>query len=159
MKGGSSFGRNGSKRGFSPKNCPKNSFLEGHKYWLTDFEAGPAILNHLPFLTYSLNNVGHKVSHEPLHWEARWRMSILSDRQPLESFPEGHKKMQNWPFFPFGLITWNFDDATCIQSTTMWNLTSGWSRQCGTFWVLNFFNRSYCFSKWENSEILAPPQK
>ena len=40
IKGGSTFGRSQSKRGFSPKNCLKNSFSGGHETGSTDFGGG-----------------------------------------------------------------------------------------------------------------------
>ena len=40
IKGGSTFGRSQSKRGFSPKNCLKNSFFGGHETGSTDFGGG-----------------------------------------------------------------------------------------------------------------------
>ena len=40
IKGGSTFGRSQSKRGFSPKNCLKNSFLGRHESGSSDFGGG-----------------------------------------------------------------------------------------------------------------------
>ena len=40
MKGGSTFGQSQSKRGFSPKDCLKNSFWGGHKSGSSDFGGG-----------------------------------------------------------------------------------------------------------------------
>ena len=37
IMGGGCFGRSGSKKGFSPKKCRKNSVFEGHKSGSPDF--------------------------------------------------------------------------------------------------------------------------
>ena len=82
--------------------------------------------------------------------------SMLSDRQPLEFFLESiAKKCKNGQFFAFSQIKWDFATASYIQGTTMWKLTSWRFRKCVTYWVFQFLNGSYCWSKSEDSEILA----
>ena len=81
--------------------------------------------------------------------------SMLSDRQLLEFFLESiAKKCKNGQFFAFSQIKWDFATASYIQGTTMWKLTSWRLRKCITYWVFKFLNRSYCWSKSEDSEIL-----
>ena len=46
-----------------------------------------------------------------------------------------------------------------IQDRTMKKLTSRAFRKCGTYWASKFFNGSYCCSKSEDCEILAPLAK
>ena len=82
--------------------------------------------------------------------------SMLSDRQLLEFFLESiAKKCKNGHFFAFSQIKWDFATASYIQGTTMWKLTSWRFRKCVTYWVFQFLNGSYCWSKSEDSEILA----
>ena len=82
--------------------------------------------------------------------------SMLSDRQLLEFFLESiAKKCKNGQFFAFSQIKWDFATASYIQGTTMWKLTSWRLRKCITYWVFKFLNRSYCWSKSEDSEILT----
>ena len=82
--------------------------------------------------------------------------SMLSDWQLLEFFLESiAKKCKNRQFFAFSQIKWDFATASYIQGTTMWKLTSWRFRKCVTYWVFQFLNGSYCWSKSEDSEILA----
>ena len=69
------------------------------------------------------------------------------------------KKCHKMHLFVFGQIEWDFATASYIQGTTIWNLTSWRFRKCGTYWVFKFLNGSYCWSKLEDSEILAPLAK
>ena len=153
MKGGSSFGRNGWKRGFSSKKRPVKQVFWGTQIVINWLWSGrvPKILKIMPLWIFSMKSMGHKVSNEL--WGGMLA-SILSDRRAFEFFLRRDTKMcKNGHFLAFSQIKWDFATASYIQGTTMWKLTSWRLRKCITYWVLNFLNRSYCCSKSDEGEI------
>ena len=153
MKGGSSFGRNGWKQGFSSKKRPEKQVFWGTQIVINWLWSGrvPKILKIMPLWIFSMKSMGHKVSNEL--WGGMLA-SILSDRRALEIFLRRDTKMcKNGHFLAFSQIKWDFATASYIQGTTMWKLTSWRLRKCITYWVLNFLNRSYCCSKSDEGKI------
>ena len=71
----------------------------------------------------------------------------------------GNEKMQKNVFFHKTLISRNLLKEAHIQARSMWKLTSRAFRKCGTYWAYQVLNGSYCWSKSDNCEILAPSAK
>jgi hypothetical protein len=68
----------------------------------------------------------------------------------------GHEKMLKTDVLHKTLISRNLLKEKNIQDRTMWKLTSRAFRKCGTYWACEVLNGSYCCSKSEDCEILAP---
>ena len=77
----------------------------------------------------------------------------------LKSFRSGHEKMLKTDVFHKTLISRNLLKEAHIQARSMWKLTSRAFRKCGTYWAYQLLNGSYCWSKSDNVEILAPSAK
>ena len=71
----------------------------------------------------------------------------------------GHEKMLKTGVFHKTLISRNLLKEAHIQARSMWKLTSRAFRKCGTYWAYQLLNGSYCWSKSDNCEILAPLAK
>ena len=71
----------------------------------------------------------------------------------------GHEKMLKTDVFHKTLISRNLLKEAHIQARSMWKLTSRAFRKCGTYWAYQVLNGSYCWSKSEGFEILAPSAK
>ena len=71
----------------------------------------------------------------------------------------GHEKMVKTGVFHKTLISRNLLKEAHIQARSMWKLTSRAFRKCGTYWAYQLLNGSYCWSKSDNVEILAPSAK
>ena len=71
----------------------------------------------------------------------------------------GHEKMLKTDVFHKTLISRNLLKEAHIQARSMWKLTSRAFRKCGTYWAYQVLNGSYCWSKSDNCEILAPLAK
>ena len=71
----------------------------------------------------------------------------------------GHEKMLKTDVFHKTLISRNLLKEAHIQARSMWKLTSRAFRKCGTYWAYQLLNGSYCWSKSDNVEILAPSAK
>ena len=131
-RGGSSFGRNQSKWGFSQKKLAEKQLFGRPQIlirWLQSRQ-GPPILKVSTFSKGCYENMGHNGQNEP--W-ASLLASILSDWQPLEIFyQEDTKKCQKRQFLAFRQVNWDFACATYIQGTTIWKLTSWRLRKCIT---------------------------
>ena len=74
-------------------------------------------------------------------------------------FRFGHEKMLKTDVFYKTLISRNLLKEAHIQARSMWKLTSRAFRKCGTYWAYHVLNGSYCWSKSDNVEILAPSAK
>jgi hypothetical protein len=68
----------------------------------------------------------------------------------------GHEKMLKTDVLHKTLISRNLRKEKNIQDRTMRKLTSRAFRKCGTYWACEVLNGSYCCSKSEDCEILAP---
>ena len=71
----------------------------------------------------------------------------------------GHEKMLKTDVFHKTLISRNLLKEAHIQARSMWKLTSRAFRKCGTYWAYHVLNGSYCWSKSDGFEILAPLAK
>ena len=71
----------------------------------------------------------------------------------------GHEKMLKTDVFHKTLISRNLLKEAHIQARSMWKLTSRAFRKCGTYWAYHVLNGSYCWSKSDGFEILAPSAK
>ena len=94
-----------------------------------------------------------------------WAMGKASNFNIVRSagtwnvFPCGHEKMLKINIFHKTLIPRYLLTEEKKQDRTMKKLTSWGFRKCGTYWASKFFNGSYCCSKSEDCEILAPLAK
>ena len=76
-----------------------------------------------------------------------------------KNFRCGHEKMLKTDVFHKTLISRNLLKEAHIQARSMWKLTSRAFRKCGTYWAYQVLNGSYCWSKSDGFEILAPLAK
>ena len=98
---------------------------------------------------------------------SKWAMGKASNFNIVRSagtwifFRCGHEKMLKTDFFFLHktLIPRNLLKEKNIQDRTMRKLTSRAFRKCGTYWACEVLNGSYCCSKSEDCEILAPLAK
>ena len=96
---------------------------------------------------------------------SKWAMGKASNFNIVRSagtwnfFRCGHEKMLKTDIFHKTLIPRYLLTEKNIQDRTMKKLTSRAFRKCGTYWASKFFNGSYCCSKSEDCEILAPLAK
>ena len=74
-------------------------------------------------------------------------------------FRYGHEKMLKTGVFHKTLISRNLLKEAHIQARSMWKLTSRAFQKCGTYWAYHVLNGSYCWSKSDGFEILAPLAK
>ena len=91
-----------------------------------------------------------------------WKASILKIVRLAAAwifFGWGHEKSQKNDFFHKTLISQNLLKEANIQARSMWKLTSWQFRKCGTYWACEVLNGSYCCSKSDDCEILAPLAK
>ena len=84
--------------------------------------------------------------------------NIVGSAGTWNFFPCGHEKMLKIIIFHKTLIP-RYLLTEKNQDRTMKKLTSRAFRKCGTYWASKFFNGSYCCSKSEDCEILAPLAK
>ena len=93
---------------------------------------------------------------------AMWKASIFKIVRLAATwkfFRCGHEKMLKTDVFHKTLISRNLLKEAHIQARSMWKLTSRAFRKCGTYWAYQLLNGSYCRSKLDNCEILAPLAK
>ena len=96
---------------------------------------------------------------------SKWAMGKASNFNIVRSagtwnfFPCGHEKMLKINIFHKTLIPRYLLTEEKKQDRTMKKLTSWRFRKYGTYWASKFFNGSYCCSKSEDCEILAPLAK
>ena len=96
---------------------------------------------------------------------SKWAMGKSSNFNIVRSaatwnfFRCGHEKMLKTDVFHKTLISRNLLKEAHIQARSMWKLTSRAFRKCGTYWAYQVLNGSYCWSKSDNCEILAPLAK
>ena len=91
-----------------------------------------------------------------------WKASIFKIVRlaaTWKNFRCGHEKMLKTDVFHKTLISRNVLKEAHIQARSMWKLTSRAFRKCGTYWAYQVLNGSYCWSKSDNCEIMAPLAK
>ena len=91
-----------------------------------------------------------------------WKASIFKIVRlaaTWKNFRGGHEKMLKMDVFHKTLISRNLLKEAHIQARSMWKLTSRAFRKCGTYWAYQVLNGSYCWSKSDGFEILAPSAK
>ena len=74
-------------------------------------------------------------------------------------FWSGHGKMLKTDVFHKTLISRNRLKEAHIQARSMCKLTFRAFQKCGTYWAYQVLNGSYCWSKSDKCEILAPLAK
>ena len=90
---------------------------------------------------------------------AMWKASFFKIVRLAADWRSGHEKMLKTDVFHKTLISRNLLKEAHIQARSMWKLTSRAFRKCGTYWAYQVLNGSYCWSKSDNCEFLAPLAK